>query len=42
LNDILSSSKHAQVVEDDSNEINVENYDGDEDASIDEKKDNYD
>jgi hypothetical protein len=42
LNDVLSSSKHAQVIEDDSDEINVENYDGDEDESIDEKEDNYD
>jgi hypothetical protein len=42
LNDILSYNKHAQVVEDDSNEIDVENCDGDEDESIDEKEDNYD
>ena len=42
LNDVLSSSKHAQVIKDDSDEINVENYDGDEDESIDEKEDNYD
>jgi len=42
LNDILSYNKHAQVVEDDSNEIDVENCDGDEDESMDEKEDNYD
>jgi hypothetical protein len=29
LNDVLNSSRHTQVDEDDSNEINVENCDGD-------------
>jgi hypothetical protein len=44
LNDVLSSSRHAQVYEDNSNEINVEDCDGDEDESIEEEeeKDNSD
>ena len=43
LNDILSSNGHMQVNEDDnSNEINVENCDGDEDELIDKKDENYD
>ena len=29
LNDVLNSSRHTQVDEDDSNEINVDNCDGD-------------
>jgi hypothetical protein len=33
----LSSNRYTQVDEDDSDEINVEDYDGDEDKSIDEK-----
>jgi len=39
LNDVLSSSGHTQIDEDDSDEINVEDCDGDE--SIDGKKDNF-
>jgi hypothetical protein len=43
LNDVLSSSGHTQVdQDDDSDEINVENCDGDEDKSIDEEEDNSD
>jgi len=44
LNDVLSSSRHGQVYEDNSNEINVEDCDGDEDESIEEEeeKDNSD
>jgi hypothetical protein len=38
LNDVLSSSRHAQVYEDNSNEINVEDCDGDEDELIEEEK----
>jgi hypothetical protein len=37
LNDVLSSNEHKQVDEDDSNEINVDDYDEDEDESIDEE-----
>jgi hypothetical protein len=43
LNDVLSSSGQTQVdQDDDSDEMNVENSDGDEDESIDEEKDNSD
>jgi hypothetical protein len=38
LNDVLSSSRYAQVYEDNSNEINVEDCDGDEDELIEEEK----
>ena len=38
LNDVLSSSGHIQVNEYDSNEINIENYNGDEDESTEKKK----
>jgi len=37
LNDILSSNRHTQVDEDDSDKINVQDCDGDKDGSIDEK-----
>jgi hypothetical protein len=41
LNDVLSSSGHTQVDEDDdSDEINVEDCDGNEDESINEEEDN--
>jgi hypothetical protein len=43
LNDVLSFRWHTQVNEDDdSDEINVEDCDGDEDKSIDEEEDNFD
>jgi hypothetical protein len=43
LNDILSSSGHPQVDEDDdSNKINIEDCDGDEDELINEEEDNSD
>jgi hypothetical protein len=43
LNDILSSSRHTQVNEDDdSNEINVKDCDENEDESIDKEEDNSD
>jgi hypothetical protein len=42
LNDVLSSSRHMQVDEDDNNEINAEDCDKDNDESIDKKEDNYD
>jgi len=43
LNDVLSSNRHTQVDEDDdSDEINVEDCDGDENDSIDEEEDNFD
>jgi hypothetical protein len=39
----LSSNRHTQVDEDDdSDEINVEDCDGDENDSIDEEEDNFD
>jgi len=38
LNDVLSSNRHAQVYEDNSNEINVEDCDGDEDELIEEEE----
>jgi hypothetical protein len=41
LNDVLSSSRHTQVHEDDNNKINVQDCYVDEDESIDEKEDNY-
>ena len=41
LNDVLSSSGHTQVDEDDNDEINVKDYDGDEDESIDEEEHNF-
>jgi hypothetical protein len=34
-NDVLSYNRHTQVDEDDSDEINVEDCDGDKDKSID-------
>ena len=41
MNDVLSSSGHTQVDEDDDNdEINVEDCDGNEDESINEEEDN--
>ena len=42
LNDVLSSSIHTHVIEDDNDEINVEDCDGDEDESIDKEEDNSD
>ena len=39
-NDVLSSSRHSQVDEND--EINVKDYDGDEDESINEQEENSD
>jgi hypothetical protein len=36
LNNVLSSSRHTQVDENDNDEINVEDCNGDEDESIDE------
>jgi hypothetical protein len=43
LNVVCSSSGHAQVDEDyDSDEINVEDCDGDDDESIEEEDDNSD
>ena len=42
LNDVLSSSGHTQVDEDDNDEINVEDCDQDEDESIEEEEDNSD
>jgi len=43
LNDILSSSGHPQVDEDDDrNKINIEDCDGDEDELINEEEDNSD
>jgi len=43
LNDILSSSRHTQVNEDDdSNEINIKDCDENEDESIDKEEDNSD
>jgi hypothetical protein len=41
LNDVLSSSGHTQVDEDDNDEINVKDCDGDEDESIDEEEHNF-
>jgi len=35
LNDVLSSSGHTQDDEDDSDEINIQDCDGDKDRSID-------
>jgi len=34
LNDIFSSNEHKQVDEDDSDEINLDGYDGDEDSQL--------
>jgi hypothetical protein len=42
LNDVLNSDGHTQVDEDDSDEINIEDYDGDEDELIDKEKGNFD
>ena len=42
LNDVLSSNKHTQVDEDDSDEINIQDCDGDENESIDEEEENFD
>ena len=42
MNDVLSSSGHTQVDEDDSDEINVKDCDEDEDGLIDEEEDNSD
>jgi hypothetical protein len=42
LNDVLSSNEHAQVDEDDSDEINLEDCDRDENESIEEEEDNSD
>jgi len=42
LNDVLSSSEHTQVNENDRDKINVQNCDGDEDESINKEKDNFD
>jgi len=41
LNDVLNSDGHTQVDEDDSDEINIEDYNGDEDESIDEEEGNF-
>jgi len=40
LNDALNSSQHTQVDEDNSNEINIQDCDGDDDESIDKKEEN--
>jgi hypothetical protein len=40
LNDILNSSQHTQVDEDNSNKINIQHCDGDDDESIDEEEEN--
>jgi len=43
LSVVLSFNRQAQVnKDDDNNEINVEDYDGADDESIEEEKDNYD
>jgi hypothetical protein len=42
LNNVLSSSGHTHVDEDDSDEINIQDCNGDEDWSIDEEEDNPD
>jgi hypothetical protein len=42
LNDVLNSDGRTQVDEDDSDEINIEDYDGDEDELIDKEKGNFD
>ena len=39
---ILSSCEHKQVNEDDSDEINIQDCDGDDDKSINEEKYNFD
>ena len=41
MNDVLRSSEHTQVNQDDDNDkFNVKNYDEDKDKSIDKEKDN--
>ena len=41
MNDVLSSSEHTQVDEDDSDEINIQDCDGDKDGSIDEEYEKF-